>query len=248
MSGQEEKIEKSESLDERAVLAKDSESETRALFDEFMPFLRSRVARYSAQYSEHQREDMLSAVMMAFYEAIKGYDSAKGHFFPYADRVVCSRAIDYIRKLKRELTGAVSLDDDDEENRFRQAEAINELSLRGHRVEQRRMLLAEEIEQFKAEIAFWGITMEMLVKASPKQSQQRETYSMIVSTVLNNQEIMQTIQLKRYFPVKSIHKATGLPLKKVERARIFVLASLTISIGDYDLLSDFIAEGGRGQG
>jgi len=236
---------KAASLDERAVAAKQSELETNALIKEFMPFLHGRAAIYSAQYNEHLREDLLSAAMMAFYEAIRNYDAEKGHFFPFANRVIRARIIDSIRKTNQHGGKTVSLDEDDFEQPPAQSTAIREASLRNYSAELRRQFMAEEIEQFKAELALWGITMDALVSSSPKHKELRATYRELISQIAKSPDIMQTIQLKRYFPIKEIQKMSDLPHKKIERARTFILASLIIKTGDYDLLSGYIDEGGR---
>jgi len=233
-------------LDERAVVAKQSELETNALIEDFIPFLHGRVAKYSARSNEYMRDDFFSAAMMGFYEAIQSYDAEKGHFFPFANRVVCARIIDSVRKVNLREGKTASLDEDDFEQQSAQSTAIREISLRNYSTERRQQLLAEEIEQFKAELALWGITMDSLVNSSPKHRELRATYRELISKISQNPDIMQTIQLKRYFPIKEIQKMSELPHKKIERARTFILASLIIKTGDYDLLSEYIGEGRRG--
>jgi len=237
--GLDENIEKPSNLNERAIAAKTLESEAKELIEEFMPFLHGRVAKYSARFDEHVREDLLSTAMMAFYEAVHSYDAEKGHFFPFANRVVCARIIDSIRKLNRHEGRTISINED-EEQPLTESNVINMVSMRRYEADRRRLLLAEEIEQFMSEAASWGITMDALVKGSPKHRELRHTYKDILSTVSESPEIMQTIHVKRYFPIKAISKITGLPQKKLERARIYILASLIIKTGDYELLSEYI--------
>ena len=237
---QDDVLEQPINLDGRAILAKQSESEAKKLIEEFMPFLHSRVSRYSARYDEHQREDMLSTAMMAFYEAVQSYDEMKGHFFPFANRVVVARIIDQVRKLNKHEGKTVPLNIDEGEQYVAQSSAINVISMRNYEAERLRERLAEEIEQFKQEAALWGITMDALVRSSPKHRELRHTYKEILSKVIKSPEVMQTICLKRYFPIKAISQITGLPQKKLERARTYIIASLVIKTGDYELLSEYI--------
>ena len=234
------RLEKAADLDSRAKKAKESEIEAEKLIIEFTPFLKSQVAKYSTRYDEHQREALFSVAMSAFYEAISSYDAQKGRFFPFADRVVRLRIIDHIRRISRHIGKTVSLDEDDEERQGAQSAIISELSVRSYNEQQRREMLAQEIEQFKIEIASWGITMDALVLASPKHKELRNTYYEVIASISLNPDIMQTIKLKRYFPIKAISEITGIPSKKLERARTFILASLIIKTGDYDLLPEFI--------
>ena len=211
---EQDKLEKAASLDERAITAKESAAETENLIIEFKPFLHSRVAKYSARFDGHLREDLFGSAMLAFHEAIQSYEKVKGHFFPFANRVVCARIIDNVRKINRQEGKTISIDDEDDEQQSAQSAAIAVLSIRNYDEERRREQLAEEIEQFKAEIALWGMTMDALVKASPKHKGLRNTYKKIISLVIQDADIMQTIHVKRYFPIKAISKITGLPSKK----------------------------------
>ena len=229
-------------LDSRVAAAKESNDEMERLIEDFKPFLRARVIRYCARPDEDRREKLLSTAMMAFYEAIKSYDAAKGHFFPFADKVVKRRLIDALRGVYRDEIETVSLDEENEDQQKAHSPAVIELSLRVYDEQRRREALADEIEQFKAELTTWGITMKDLSKNSPKHQRVRDSYQLAVSEIADNADIVQTIQLKRYYPVKKISEITGLPQKNIERARIFILASLIIKFGDYENLSDYVRD------
>ena len=66
---------------------------------------------------------------------------------------------------------------------------------------------------------------------------------MVVSKICQAPEIIQMIQLKRYFPVKVVAELTGVPQKTLDRARIFILASVIIKLGDYNYLSEYVSNG-----
>ena len=240
-------VEKPIMLDQRAEAAKHSENELKSLLEDFMPFLNARVARYTAHLGGSFGDDALSISMMALHEAVLKYNVTKGHFFPFADRVVRSRIIDHIRKVSKQELNTISLNVEDDYENHPGASLINIASLRNYDEQQRRERLAEEIEQFKTELASWDITLEALTKSSPKHKALRKTYNEILSAVINSPDIIQTINIKRYFPIKAISKNTGLPQKKLERARTYILAALIIKAGDYELLSDFIEERGAGK-
>ena len=232
------------SLDERATAAKATSEEMNRLIEDFQPFLHARVARYSNSADHHQRDELFSTAMLALYEAVNSYDAEKGHFFPFADRVVCRRLVDIVRGMYKNGEQPVPLDDfddDDSESTIHTA-AITKLSLRNYDEQRRQEQLIEEIEQFKAELSTWGITMDVLSKNSPKHKKLRDTYKQIIFHITNTADLIQTIQLKRYFPVKSIANVSGLPEKSIERARVFIIASLLIKIGDYPLLSDYVKD------
>ena len=239
-----ENIEKTEYLDNRAITAKQSADEMELLIEDFKPFLHSRAAKYALRTSGDQREELFSVAMIAFHEAIQKYDSSKGHFFPFANHVVCERIIDSIRSLyRRNDDRIVPLEQEDDEYQSSQSIALKELAMRSYQAQSRQESLVYEIQQFKDELSTWGITMTSLSNNSPKHKKLLDAYKAAVVQISQNQDIVQTIQLKRYFPVKSIAELTGLPQKKLERARIFIIASLIIKLGDYEYLSDYVADG-----
>jgi RNA polymerase sigma factor len=97
-----------------------------------------------------------------------------------------------------------------------------------------------EIEQFNGELAKMGITMDALVKHSPKHATLKETYKDIVRKIWKNDEVRNSILQKNYFPVKLISQITNISPKKLERSRIYILATMIIVYGDYTLLSDYL--------
>ena len=239
----EEVIELAASLDDRAVLAKQSTDEAEKLIIEFKAFLNARVSRYSVRADAMQREEMLSTAMLAFYEAIRNYNAEKGHFLPFANMIICKRLIDYNRRAVNHSISAISLDEESEEQESAQSSIVSELSIRAYEAERKRESLVDEIEQFKEELDAWGLSLSSLVDQSPKQSRLRDEYKMVVSKIMQAPDILQTIQIKRYFPQKAIGEITGLPQKKLERARNFILASLIIKMGDYEILADYVTDG-----
>ena len=240
----EENLEQAASLDSRAAAAKQSESETERLIEEFKPFLHGRAARYSSRSDWAQREELQSVTMMAFYEAIQKYDITKGHFFPFASRVVRARIIDSVRVVYKAGEKTVPFEADNDSSPSARSSLIDEISIRSYDAQRRQEMIVDEIEQFKTELTSWGITMDALSKQSPKHRKLLKVYRAAVAKVLQNSDIVQTIQLKRYFPVKAVATLTGLPQKNVERARTFILASLIIKLGDFDYLSEYVSEGG----
>ena len=238
-------IEQAAGLDKRAAAAKESEEAMERLIEDFKPFLQARAAKYSVNADSDRRDELFSTAMIAFYEAVQNYDITRGHFFPYAQRVIRARLIDYIRGVYRSEGNTVPLDpvlDEEDENQPTESPAIIELSMRSYDHQRKKEALIDEIEEFKAELLTWGITMEALSRSSPKHKKLREKYKEIVVKISQETDVVQTIQLKRYFPVKTVAEITGLPQKNIERARTYILATLIIRLGGYELLSGYITE------
>ncbi len=229
-------------LNEKALRAKRSREEMEGLLKECQAFLRSRVSRYGSRYDEDQREELMNTAMLAMVEAVQKYDSGRGHFFPFADRVICGRIIDENRKLMRRQISVIPLEDEDEDRSSAQSAVITEISTANYRQRLDNEALADEIEQFKVELAEWGITLETLVKQSPKHDRLREECKKTIARICDSPDILQVIQVKRYFPLSAIANISGLPIKKLERVRSFILASLIIKTGNYDFLSEYVSD------
>jgi len=229
-------------LDSRVTAAKSSEKDIEKLIDEFRSFLQGRVNKYSLKYDIYRRDELFGIAMYAFYEAIKNYDPLKGHFIPFANRVVCERLIDHIRSVYRNEANTISLEEADQAPNS--SAMLDEVAIRQFENYRRQEMLLYEIEQLKTELAGWGITLESLVEKSPKHKKLKNLYKTVVKQIFQDPDIIQTIQIKRYFPVKAISELCKIPQKKIERARTYLIASIIIKMGDYELLLDYV-DGGR---
>ena len=233
-------IETALNLDCRVGEAKGSHKAMEALIEDFKPFLHGRVVKYSLQCDAHRQEDLFSVAMVAFYEAIRSYDPEKGHFFPFVDRVVCGRIVDQLRMIYRHEGKTVPLEEEVDGQLPNALGAVDRISVFRYEENRRHEYLVDEIEQFKSELLTWGITMETLSKHSPKHRKLRDIIKSAIAITLNDDDILQTILLKRYVPVKTISKTAGVSPKKLERARTFILAAVIIKTGDYSVLSSYV--------
>lgn len=228
------------SIDEKTIAAKYSNDQFERLIAEFTPFLRRHLAKYSVYvHSAHQREDMFSIILSAFYEAVQAFDAQKGRFIPFANRVICVRMIDHLRKIYRYEKMTAYIEEEGTAYSARHT-AISEVSIRRYEEERRNELLAEEIEQFEAELNTWGITIEELAGRSPKHVKLRETCRDVVLTIAQDPEMTQIIRKKRRLPIGVISEVTGVPYKKLERLRIYLLAAFIAKTGDYKFISGYM--------
>ena len=227
-------------LDARALNAKDSEIEMESLLSDFRPFIAHSAIKYAMRASQEHKDELFDVAQLGFYKAVKGFDSAKGHFFPFAKLVVRNSIVDHIRKIYRKIEDTVSLDEEREAEGAQLSKLLGKVSIERYDSEMRQKRLVEELSQFRQDLASWKISMENLVKESPKHNAQKTAYKGIVQVIMNTPEILDTITNKHYLPIKEISKLSGLPPKKIERARTFILAAILIKIGDYDLLSDYV--------
>lgn len=226
-------------LDMLVVDAAKNAEDFEYLINKFRPLMWSKVSKLAGS-SHDARDEMMSAAMRAFHEAVNTYDPEKGHFFQFMSKVIDMRLIDCLRKLNIKKVEIVPLEEEsDDDSRSLSPLVKASLEAFAENVHQHNLVL--EIEAFKQEISKWNFSMDMLVEHSPKQERTRSVYKKIVEQACSNNEIVKTIYMKRYYPIKKISEITKLPPKTIERARIYIIASIIIRAGDYDYLKSYIA-------
>ena len=234
-------------LDTRVLAAKESETEMEILLSDFRPFFAHTAIKYAIRASHEHKDELFNVAQLGFYEAVKRFDSTRGHFFPFAKLLVRNSIIDHVRKAYRKRD-TVSLDEECQDEGREMSSLLGKVSIERYDSDMRQKKIAEELSQFRRDLASWKISMESLVKESPKHLAQKTSYKGIVQIIMNTPGILDTIIKKHYLPVKEISKLSGLPQKKIERARTFILAAILIKIGDYDFLSDYVEGWGSVEG
>ena len=236
-------------LDRRAESASEDEAEFERFVMEYKPFLLSQVSKLAGGYSSSYGsgyvpndiyEELTNDALLAFYESVKSYDREKGHFFPFMRTILRMRIVDSIRKHYTKRVATVSLEDYDDEGLEKPSAQVDAASLESYSESNRQSELAAEIESFKRELSEWGITMDALVEHSPKHARLKALCRVIIDAAAEDDEIMQTMWVKHYFPIKKISMLAEVPLKTVERERIFIIGSLIIRAGDYEYLKHYV--------
>ena len=146
--------------------AKEDSGAADQFIQQYLPFIRSETAKFVGTAPDHRYEDELSIAMLAFYEAILGYARTRGAFLPYAARAIKNRLIDYTRKEKRHQN-VVSLHTPygEEERTLEdtlpaQNGLMEEYDLR--------QASQQEIQEFGAQLAQFGLTFSQVADNSPK--------------------------------------------------------------------------------
>jgi len=229
-------------IDEYADAASNNSTLFEILLNDFTPFLKAQVSRLSGSWGPLDLfDDMLNDAFMAFHESVRAYDRNKGHFFPFMRSIVHRRLIDSLRKQYTNRVQTVPLETDNEDGSGRPSR-IDLVSTEAYRESQRQRDLVIEIDSYKRELIEWGITMDTLAINSPKHARLTEICRKIVNAAAADEEIMQIMWTKHYFPIKKISNITGIPHKTIERARIFIIGSLIIRAGDYDQLKEYVMD------
>lgn len=226
-------------INNRVRQIKNDPQEINRLVEEYKPFIAACAEKTTGRYMRYGEDDELTIAMMAFVEAIRSYNILKGSFLGFARNVISRRIIDYYRKQKKHEKVISISAYQNEENESDPDLTVQE-SIDRFRSGQENDIRRLEIQELKRELEEWGITFNDLVSASPKQEKTRRLYNQMTAYVLDNTEIVNTILSKKYLPVNDIVKGTGIPRKKIERARKYIIAVVLIFNGDYDCIREYV--------
>jgi RNA polymerase sigma factor len=228
-----------DTVNKRVELIQLQKDDINIFINEYKPFIASCVTKITGRFMRYGEDDELSIGMLAFSEAIKAFDSSKGHFLPFAQNVIRRRLVDYYRKEKKHdnviyLNDQVQSDDKDE------MDFSLELSVQQHFERQASENRRLEIDELGKELQAWGVTFNELVNISPKHKKTREICLDIIRKIISTEDIVETIKKKKYLPVAEVEKITKVSRKTIERSRKYIIAVVIIMTGDYLYLKEYI--------
>ena len=201
-------------LVEQVYAAKTDPDAADSLIRQYMGFLRAETAKYLHRAPIEGQDEELSIVLLAFYEAILGYEKNRGAFLAYASRGIRNRLIDYYRKEKKHAN-VTSLhepvqEEDSETLKIDHLEhPENEIEKNHHRSAAR-----EEIQEFEKQLLEFGISTAA-----------RENTSLL-------DDLLRTKKL----PIAALSEISGTDKKTIERHRKYLVAVLLAFTNGYEII------------
>jgi RNA polymerase sigma factor len=220
-----------ETLEDRVVKTKGDNEGKNKLISEFKPFIASVVQKKIGKFVEYGVDDELSIALMAFTEAIDSYDQKKGKFLGFARIVINLRLIDYYRTSNKD--NKVSFEDDSDESIGRIIERKSVEQFRIYSEDEDTKLEVIEYVQLLRE---WGISLQTLVKVSPKKEILRDAYKKAARLIIDNNELLGEFLRTKRIPVKELKEFTKLHRKKLERGRIYIIAIVLAILKNFSYL------------
>lgn len=225
---------------QRIRRAKQSDEELDNFIRDYIPFICSCANKITGRYLS-QEDDEFSVALIAFSEAVKKYNFTKGNFFSYSEMVIKRRIIDHIRKQTKSIK-LLSIDQtfSEENESFENNKYYVNRAQEKYDAEEENYLRRNEIELFKAEISKWNISLEDLIKECPKQTGTRNICKDILSYIIQRDDLIEKIIKTNQLPIAEIQKETGIPRKKIERLRKYIIALIIVYIGDYTYMKYYL--------
>ena len=222
-----------------AVLkAQNSSDAADRLIRDYIPFIRSEATKFMGRLCTDQ-DDEYAISMMAFYEAIMGFQRGRGAFLPYAAMLIRSRLIDHSRKEARH-TGHISLyeEKDGDDNRSLMdtlADEKDHYEDAAHREATR-----QEIAELSAVMAEFGVTFSDVADNCPRQERTLQSCARAIRYAGANPALLDELLRTKKLPMNQLVHGSGAERKTLERHRKYIIAAANILDGDFPILSSYL--------
>ena len=215
------------------------------LIRSYIPFIRSEAAKCISRVCTEQ-DDEYSIAMIAFHEAILGYEQERGAFLGYASMLIKSRIIDYQRREARHQ-GQVSIyaesgEDDrtilDEmaDGRDHYEEAVNLEATK------------QEIAELSAVMARFGVSFSDVADHSPRQERTLEACTRAIRWAAGDKLLLEELLRTGKLPMARLVQGSGAERKTLERHRKYILAMLLIQTNGYEIIRGHLRHVFKGKG
>lgn len=207
-----------------------------ALIRQYMGFIRAETAKFIKRAPIDGQDEELSIAMLAFYEAILGYEQNRGAFLSYASRGIRNRMIDHYRKEKKHakvisLHAPLQDEDDDISKLDRLEDPKNEIE-----ASHRRAAAREEIEEFERQLGEFGITFSEVADNCPRQGRTLASCQKVLAAAKLHPEIFDILLESKKLPISSLAEKSGTDKKTLERHRKYLIAVLLAFTNGYEII------------
>ena len=214
--------------------AKEDSQKADDLIRAYIPFIRSEATRVMGRFCTDQ-DDEYSIALMAFYEAVMGYERIRGAFLHYASMLIRSRLIDHSRREARHQ-GQLSL--------FEDAGAGDDRTLADtladdrERVEElvSREATRQEILELREVLERFGVSFSDVAENSPKQERTLQSCAAAVRYGAEHRELLEELLRTGKLPMAQLVSGTGVERKTLERHRKYILAMLLIQTNGFEIM------------
>jgi RNA polymerase sigma-I factor len=189
------------------------------------PFILKISSNLCKHYLTWGKDEELSVALLAFNEAIDKYKPDNGaSFYGFAKTVITNRLIDYFRKeSKYHLLSLSSETDDDNVHNY-----DSEVSYVRYQEKEHNYDFAETVKSYVLVLANYGITLEDLVRVSPKHRDSKATLYRVAQELCGRPDLLEYLTTNKLLPLKELELLTGIKRKVLERGRKYLIATVLI--------------------
>ena len=231
----------------RQVLAAQQDSYAAdRLIEQYLPFIRAECAGFLRR-PPTQQDDELSIAMIAFHEAVCGYDKSRGAFLPYAATLIRSRLIDYDRKERRHR-GSVSLDAPrgEEEDGSLLDTLADPSDHSGDLIT--REATAHEIRELSEQMEGFGVSLSDVADNCPRQQRTLDACRAAMAYAKSRPDLLDQLVRTGKLPLSELAQGGGVERKTLERHRKYLMALLLICTNGYEIIRGHLHQVMKGGG
>ena len=238
---------KEESVESRVARARDGDHLAREkLIRDYTPFILKVVSSVAGRYISQEKDDEASIGLSAFNEAIDAYTSKRAGFLAFAATVIKRRVIDHYRR-ENHWTRLVQPEAGrGESNGNTQYEEFFTGEIDWQETLERR----DEIERWKEKLERFGITLDDLIKATPRHQDARDRILRVAETLARYRHLTEKMESLGRLPVEDVLEILPEDMrvsrKTLERHSTYIVGVLLAASGDYPFLKEYLNLGGKG--
>ena len=220
-------------LRDNLISAKNGDSLVREdLISAHKEFIARVSSKACARYLNWDNDDELSIALLGFNEAIDNFDpDGKASFHSFVQMVIRRRLVDYFRKEGKHQHLSLSTMDPEDEGLSRYE---LDTSLEQYQEKENQEFFARVLENYVSVLCDYNVTLDDLMKVSPKHIERKQTLTRAALALGNSPELMAQLQTYRLLPIKELEILTGIKRKVLEKGRKYLIAlALILSKPDF---------------
>lgn len=227
---------------EQVLAAKTDPDAADCLISQYMGFISAEAKKLSFG----DGEDELSIAMLAFYEAVLGYERPRGSFLGFAAKVIRSRLIDYHRRERRHR-GHGSLNERAGEDGSELLELLPDTRDDIGEVHTRDAAQSE-IEEFSLVLAAFGITFSDVAGNCPKQERTLRACLDALDYARRKPGLLAAVEKNGKLPIAELASGAGVERKTLERHRKYLVAMLLAFTNGFEIIRGHLCRLDVGRG
>jgi RNA polymerase sigma factor len=205
---------------------------------QYEPFINKTISTICGRYISKQ-DDEYSIGLSAFHEAIKLYSYKKGaSFLSFAKLIIKRELIDYFRKESKYQNITIDQSESNDIHKQYDDHVYNSYIKNFDEINRK-----EEIIHFNEMLKQFGISLDGLVKVSPKHGDTREHIFSVVDLITSDEELLTILYKKKKLPMNLLENKVSLSRKTLEKHRKFIIAMCIITVNEYIYLQSYLKRG-----
>lgn len=217
---------------------KDGDNDLREqVINDYKHFIISCVSKFMNKYIDVENSEELSIGLIAFNSAIDDYNEVKNpNFLKFAELVINRRLINYINKeRKNQNTYPFSYFEDKNDSTLEKTIERKSTFLHFDSCETR-----EEIAIYITKLNKFGISLDELIKKTPKHRDSRQMLIGIAKTIADNDILYEKLTRKMCIPMKDLVQYTSVSPKTIEKNRKYIVATCIAFNSDLNIIKGFL--------